>query len=374
MGERKRDPYAEVGTRQRLARDRAIAAGATMRQLSVLAAVDYWVASYSWFGQHVSLPRIAVKARIWKGTEETCPEWAARRASEDLTWLDETAGAIDYRPGGQKGGPRVSRVSYRPPSSTAQGSAGTTPEQHSSGVDDHDPRADQLTTPEQISSRPLSRSARERASTPEQLSSPTRGSSEDSSEEGVRGTRARPATTHAGNRAADRLTSFAPVASDPEEIVREAQRVVEIAGRIVDVGVLLEALDDRDDPGTPAELLTWFAEWLGDGDNPHEQTAGAELLPIAHAFPVATVIADACTLTSGKPWTAHFDEAVRLAQHWQRHAYPEGVTAGVLAEIRHDGIRHPGDADELARQAILELGTTPPKKFARALASARKTA
>jgi len=134
--------------------------------------------------------------------------------------------------------------------------------------------------------------------------------------------------------------------------------------------VFIEALDDRDQPGTPAEILTWYAEWLGGAtDSPPNQTAaGEKLAPVAAVFPTASTIADACTITSHKPWTAHFDEAVRVAQHWQHHAYPAGIIATVLAAINCDGIRHPGDADTLAREEIRELGQTPPKKFTKATA------
>lgn len=373
MGERKRDPYAEVGQAMRQATARANGAGATYRDLAVLNAIVCEVGSYSWIRpQPISRGRLAHRAGMWHGDPEDCPKAILDALGARLKFL-ASCGAITYTPGGQKGGPKVGRIGYPPPATIAGGDGPRPPAEIAGGDTDAGsrPPAENATDPPR-SSQPTPRdSDAKEAPTPrgnrgpyEDLRGDFRG--------GVRETRARPATTHAGDRAADRLTSFAPVALDPEQIAREARRVVEIAGQRVDVGVLLEALDDRDDPGTPAELLTWFAEWLGDGDSLHEQTAGAELLPIAHAFPVATVIADACTLTSGKPWTAHFDEAVRLAQHWQRHAYPEAITATVLAEIRHDGIRHPGDADDQARQAILELGTTPPKKFARALA--RKTA
>lgn len=173
------------------------------------------------------------------------------------------------------------------------------------------------------------------------------------------------------DRAAELLTSLAPVASHPEETAREARRVATLVVQHVDRDVFAEALDEIGGPRTPASFLALFGSWLTE----REIAAGAILEPIGDnldEYPAAAAIADACTLTSRGSWTAHFDEAVRVARHFEHHDYPPAIIAEVLAEIRRDGLRHPGDADTLAQQKILELGHHPPKKFTKA--TARKTA
>lgn len=356
----RRDPYAAVATRQRHARDRALAAGASMRQLSVLAAVDYWVGSWSRFAASISTARIATKAGIWKRTEDTCPEWAARRASEDLRWLDDIAGAIEYRPGGQKDGPRVGRITYRPLSSTAQGSDPTTPEQHSSGVHDDDPRANQLATPEQSSSRPLSKSARERALTPELLSSPKRGSSEDSSEEGCRGPRARASLA---GRAAARLASCTPAAMPDAEALAEARPLVEmLAWDGIDLEALIRALDDCDRLDRPHAIVSDFVSgWIAAED---EET-GDRIASIAARFPVAHPIATAASIVSSDPWLSHLRESYRVAEWAWRYEVPSDVMRDVLDTVAADGLSHPGEAADKIQTRCAERGLEIPK-FARA--------
>ena len=375
------------GERLRQALARAVAANLPDADLAVLAAVFSLTVGWSKLDDSASLAEIATELGRWKRpdagdtrTDEQIQRARSRvtdRIGRSLQRLHD-ARAVKYTPG--RGG-RLSRVELPEVADDTASQPHEARGVHTASQPHEARGVDRISTPRGAVLNPTRRGPQPheaRSSTPRPTGGTTdRSDRSDRTESGSidPDAHASSATTHAGDRAADRLTSLAPVAHDLEQITREARRVVELAGRHVDVGVLLEALDDRDEPGTPAEILTWFADWIFfEGDSPQEEATGAALRAIAEVFPVATVIADACTVTSGKPWTAHFDEAVRLAQHWQRHAYPEGVTARVLDEIRHDGIRHPGNADELARQAILELGTTPPKKFARALASARKTA
>jgi hypothetical protein len=84
----------------RRSHDRAVEAGASHADMSLLFAVHCWLVSWSRLEDRVSLGQLAVSAGLWDGDPKQLPHDIRKRVSARLRFL-EGAGALRYMAGGK---------------------------------------------------------------------------------------------------------------------------------------------------------------------------------------------------------------------------------------------------------------------------------